>query len=353
MSGGVWLGFDAVDSWMFRDGRPFEQTDAGAAVAASVFPPFPPTLVGAVRALLWRRAPGGNWDKGKLGDGTNWQNGATLGPLQFGPPVVLHDNNTPVFPVPLHVVEGKDKQTKEKKLAFLRPADAVMHCDLGDVRLPAPVDDLEGIKTISDRWVTLDGMRAILGGRLPEKDHLVPVRDLWRTEERVGIGIDPGSRVVRESQLYMASHVRLQENVRLAVEMQGWDGAVPEKLTPLAGEHRMAEVQTLRQEITLPKPVGSKDGGIVLIAISPVAPDENGNIADLSQDKVISACTGRPLPVGGWDSQARGAIPLRRCWPAGSVWFLEGFEGTLPTSIGEAREWGFGRVLAGRWPQRG
>lgn len=354
---GVWLGFDAVDTWMFRDGRPFNQGDAGASVMRSVFPPFPPTLVGAVRALLWRRALGGaKWDdqiKRKLGNGTNWLKGATLGPLRFGSPLVLHDGQ-PVFPVPLHLVEGKVKDTNDRKLTFLRPADNVIHCDLGDKRLPTPAEALEGIKTISDRWVTQEGMERILNGKVPDKDQLIPTGKLWNTESRVGISIDPGTRVVRESQLYMASHVRLCENVRLAVEMQGWNAEVPNGLTPVAGEHRMAEVQALEKEIVLPEPVTpEKDGQIVLIAISPVAPDDKGNIPGLPGDKLMSACTGRPEPIGGWDSRAHTAIPLRRCWPAGSVWFLEGFEGEPPSAIGMATEWGFGRVLVGRWPHDG
>jgi len=357
----IWLGFDAVDTWMFRDGRPFDQGDAGASVARSVFPPFPPTLVGAVRAMLWRQTLGGKWDTSKLGDGTNWQqvkqdrqDEKVLGPLLFGPPLVLH-NGQPVFPVPLHLVEGKVKGRDEKRLTFLRPRKNSFKSDLGDkVQLLAPVEDLEGIKTISDRWVTQEGMERILNGKVPDKDQLIPTGKLWNTESRVGISIDPGTRVVRESQLYMASHVRLCENVRLAVEMQGWNAEVPNGLTPVAGEHRMAEVQALEKEIVLPEPVTpEKDGQIVLIAISPVAPDDKGNIPGLPGDKLMSACTGRPVPIGGWDSRAHAAIPLRRCWPAGSVWFLEGFEGEPPSAIGMATEWGFGRVLVGRWPHDG
>lgn len=349
MSGNKWLSFDNIDTWMFRDGRPFNQNDAGAAVAASVFPPFPPTLVGAVRALLWRHVLGGTWDGRKLGDGTNWQNSSTLGPLQFGPPLVLRDGK-PVFPAPLHLVEGKDEQTKKKRLTFLWPGKNGVKCDLDDnVCLPEPAEALEGIETITDRWVTLAGMKTILDGCLPEKTHLVPVKDLWQMESRVGIGINPETRVVREAELYMASHVRPCDNVRLAVEMQGWEGELPKGLTPLAGEHRMAGVQQVENP-GLPELATPEDGCIVLIAISPVAPDDKGNIAGLPEDKLVSACTGKPVPIGGWDSQGKKAIPLRHCWPAGSVWFLENFKGTPPASIGAATEWGFGRVLAAAWP---
>jgi CRISPR-associated protein Cmr3 len=46
----VWLSFEALDVWFFRDGRPF---DAGEAHRArSQFPPPPETMLGATRAIL-------------------------------------------------------------------------------------------------------------------------------------------------------------------------------------------------------------------------------------------------------------------------------------------------------------
>ena len=72
MSDRLSLKISAIDTVMFRDGKPFNQADAGASLAASVFPPYPPTLTGAVRAAIWNALGGRkeDWDKTLLGDGT-------------------------------------------------------------------------------------------------------------------------------------------------------------------------------------------------------------------------------------------------------------------------------------------
>lgn len=351
------VSFDAVDTLMFRDGRPFNQADAGASRAVSMFPPYPPTLVGALRAAQWRQS-GKAWDKDKLGDGTNWQDetNTTLGPMVFGAPLVLKDNE-PLFPVPLNVVEGK-RTNGSSALTFLKPGPA-RECDLGSAtRLPVPKDELEGIKPIENRWVTLAGMKAILDGRLPDDQQLVGVGDLWETEARVGVGITAETRTTDDGRLYMASHIRLRDGVKLGFTVSGTDGLAA-ALRPLAGEHRMAEIGAMDHGMPLPAPPKALDGGrYSIIQLSPLVlntmPGPGGTLEGLP-GTLVSACLGKPVPVGGWDSQNKRSIPLRLAVPAGSVWFIELGNGeTLDWSqykngIGVAAKWGFGQILIGKW----
>lgn len=343
---------DAADTLMFRDGQPFNQNDAGASEATSVFPPHPPTLVGALRAMLWQSLGGrkDDWDKTRLGSGTNWQIPSTLGPLRFSAPQLMYDKK-PVFPAPLHLVEG-DNSAGKKALTFLAPSGSYA-CDIGEVMLPSAMNtELQGLKTISDRWLTLEGMKAILQGKVPTKDQLVRKYDLWRMESRVGIGIDPGTRTTSDGQLYMASHVRMADRVLLRVGLEGWgEPAGFAQLRPVAGEHRMAFISNAAPP-SLPKQAVTAGDRFCIIALSPVVPihDENGTVSilGLSNDEIASACLGKPVPIGGWDSESRTSVPLRSCVPAGSVWFMKaGAE--IPTAIGTATEWGFGQVLIGKW----
>jgi len=335
------LTLDPVDTLMFRDGRPFEQTDAGASEALSVFPPWPPTLVGAIRAALWDSL--GAWDKARLGDGTDWQKPGTLGPLCFGPPVLVWKGEA-VFAAPLHLIEGR--KDEQPQLAFLRPGKE-RECDLGKVRLPEPATGgISGIKPVSDRWITKAGMARVLKGKLPDREHLLPLSELWRDEARVGIGIDPASRTTSDGRLYLARHVRPGADLRLHMTVKGWNGAFPPSPRPLGGEHRMASIGP-GEPPDLPS--GQPGDRLCLIAISPVVPEQDGRIEGLSPDNIVSACLGKPLPIGGWDSVNRRSIPMRNCYPAGSVWFVEGLE-PVPPKIGAATKWGFGRVLAGVWP---
>ncbi len=335
----------AVDTLMFRDGRPFNQNDAGASEAVSVFPPYPPTIVGAVRAALWRQA--GEWNK-DWGDGTNWQKN-DLGKLAFDAPILLKDGE-PVFPVPLHILEGKiEENGKEKDRTVLKPVSQY-ECDLGKVKLPIPQNsELFGLKTIEDRWVKMSGMEKILNGGVPAKNDLIKRNELWKIEPRVGIGIDPKTRGVKDTQLYMASHVRMRDNVSLHVSLKNCDIKLEKSLSPLAGEHRMAEIFVKDEAVKMPDNVTNfEDEKWCMIALSPVVPCECGTIGKFNNN-IISACLGKAQSIGGWDSQSKTPIPLRRCIPAGSVWFMKGNLDNIPASIGQATEWGFGQVLIGKW----
>ncbi len=349
------LHINAVDTLMFRDGRPFNQSDAGASEAVSVFPPYPPTLVGAVRAALWQGPLKGVWCSQKLGSGTNWQRDV-LGPLNFGAPILLKDGK-PVFPMPLHILEGKDEDGG-KHLTRLQPGPE-QNCDLGKVQLPVPTDNsLEGVKLIDDRWVNLAGMEKILNGCVPENGDLIERNKLWRTEPRVGIGIDVDkarktTRTTTDGNLYMASHVRMADNVSLYVKLGGWNDGFVNALRPMAGEHRMAEITT-GETVELPEQPKDLKGNYCAILLSPMVVDAIPKAGDKIDDlpgKLVSACLGKPVVIGGWDSNAKppGPIPLRNCIPAGSVWFMDGGDGNYPDAIGLATQWGFGQIMIGKF----
>ncbi|MBV1868047.1 MAG: hypothetical protein KUG69_09100 [Marinosulfonomonas sp.] len=352
-----------MDTLMLRDGRPFNQSDPGASRATSVFPPFPPTLVGAVRAALWAEL--GKWVPERLGDGTDWQVEGTLGPLSFGPPLVVF-NGTPVFPVPLHLLEGKD-QDDQPGLTFLVPGPA-RDCDLGpEIRFPRRILPLLGVKPIEDRWLTLAGMRKVQSGVIPDAADFIALDDLWAEEPRVGIGIERSTRTAGDGRLYLATHIRLGESTSLHIEVSGFSESEPssKRLQPLGGEHRMAELTFERDAATLLPNTGENlPENYCAIVISPLVlaelPTPGSSIPGLP-GQLISACIGKPLRIGGWNSQARNqagkrrgrALPLREAVPPGSVFFME-CDGTEKVSDAEITsglggEWGFGKILIGRW----
>ncbi|WP_321338132.1 type III-B CRISPR module-associated Cmr3 family protein [uncultured Cohaesibacter sp.] len=354
------LYLESIDTFMFRDGRPFNQVDAGASEASSVFPPWPPSIVGAVRAYLWRSVLSGQWDESKLGDGTNWQSGATLASLDFGAPLILH-HQKPVFPVPLHVVEGSlnnESEGEGKSFTHLRPSETNFATDLDEVPLPTHENRaLKHVKTLSDRWLTKEGMKKVLEGKaaeLSEDGDLIAKSYLWSEEARVGIGIDPSTRMTSDGRLYMATHIRLNNNVSLAVNLNGWtdtkNQAAP-SLQPVAGEHRMGEIRAEKDPIELPSiDLSERQNTYCLIAISPVVPDpqKGFSISGLDSEKILSACLGKPVSIGGWNSAQKRPIALRQCIPAGSVWFMKGNPPINGGKIGLAQKWGFGQVLVGR-----
>ncbi|MEO3430171.1 type III-B CRISPR module-associated Cmr3 family protein [Pelagibius sp. CAU 1746] len=364
MTEAVYLQIEALDTLMFRDGRPFNQADAGASEATSVFPPHPPSVVGAIRAALWRFL--GGWDETRLGDGTNWQDPATnLGPLRFAAPVV-HFRNTLVFPAPMHLV--KDGEGHSTRLLPGPP----LQCDLGTVRLPIPEEPLEGFKGAEDVWLTSRGLEAVLAGGMPAQDDWVAIEEIWQLESRVGIGIDTSTRRTDTTKdaggrLYMASHVRLSGSASLIVGYSGWNGASPFSesggLIPFAGEHRMAGIVPVDAPPALPKAprmLPQHDGKTLYTAylLSPCVLDGLGEVEASLKGSVVSACLGKAEPIGGWDSQSRCPVALRPALPAGSIWFMESDEppeeilALHGSHIGLAPEWGFGQVMIGAWEDK-
>ena len=363
-----------VDTWFFRSGVPFTADSAPQENVQSLFPPYPPTLVGALRAALargrgWKNR--GNWPReirDVLGDGPN-----DLGQVSIDGPFLLRDGQ-PLFPVPRHLLGITETDGWHPK-ALLRPGNPVQ-CDLGDeVCLPVvggSHSEVETLKTGEDQWLTSAGMTATLRGGLPDKDEIVPSSHLWSWEARIGLERDTKKRTAKEGMLYSTQHVRLAAGVSLGARVSGLpkDWKLPlEDLVPLGGEGRLAGLVTWDAELGIDPLPGDvlRGGKVVLIALSPLDIDHDVYVGkvpikELGGAHVVSACLDRPQRIGGWDSrpQSFGPVPIRSVLPQGSVLFCEmpdlerfkatGSMGSGFVRIGQRTEWGFGLAALGVWP---
>lgn len=356
------------DTLFFRDGRPFEQADDGLAAAASLFPPHPASLTGAMRAAL---ALGQGWDgrrawttelTGILGDGPAMEGGK----LRFGPPLLMRwiDNQwQALYPAPRHLIVRGTPQ--EWEFARLQPSCTTISTDLGCLH---PVLAPQGwakkeTRPATDWWLTAEGLRRVLtGASLSDlADHAVHTDALWRREPRVGLELDATSRTAVRGNLYAATHVRLQPGVALGVTVSGvptgWTAATR---IPLGGEHRYAHVEPLAPPPPLPTTVDKPDGDgwdrVCLTLLSPARPPKSWlqpGLLPESGVEILGACLGDPVPIGGWDSRAgasRGPQALRPFLPAGSCWFLRRHPGaTLPETLADSPDnrHGFGRYALG------
>ena len=361
-----------VDTWFFRDGTPFTAQSAPQENVGSLFPPNPPTVVGAVRAAL-ARANGwnsnGRWRESLcrvLGDGPR-----DLGALSFTGPFLLRDGH-PLFRAPRHLL-GSRGSDRWSPATFLRPGDPVV-CDLGDgVRLPELTSGGDGaaeLKPDSGAWLTSAGMNAVLAGRLPDTRDVVSSRRLWSDEPRIGLKRDGSTRTAKEGRLYSTRHVRLHNAVSLGVRIAGlppnWRPPFG-RLAPMGGENRLAECQQWNADLPLEPPSAhfKTTRKVALIALSPLDVEEGVQagkkpLDDLGGLRVVSACLDRPQRVGGWDSLTRRPLPLRSVLPPGSVLFCEiadamRFEAAFDRNngwvqVGSRQELGFGLVAPGVWP---
>ena len=364
-----------VDTWFFRDGTPFTARDAPQEDVGSIFPPNPPTVVGALRTALALRSGWsgrGRWGEdvtAVLGDGPE-----DLGKIAFDGPFLLRSNE-PLFPIPAHLL-GNVEEGAWQPRTFLRPGPPA-ECDLGArVRLPMQVIH-EKLKPASGQWLTRSGLNDVLNGRTPSANDVVSSGTLWSAEPRIGLKRDDKTRTAEEKMLYSTRHVRLAPGVALGVRVRGLpNGWTPyNRLVPFGGESRLAECLpwSEHKEMTFNGPWSEAaespraNTEVTLIALSPLDIDRSCYVGEepLSDIGVraISACLSRPQCIGGWDSLARRPLPLRPILPAGSVLFCEIEEpgrsiaalagrGGL-ARIGSRQEWGFGLVALGAWPKDG
>jgi CRISPR-associated protein Cmr3 len=324
-----------LDSWFFRDSTPFYMGASPQAGVRGVFPPYPSTVTGAIRAAL-ARSKGwngeGSWGqaiKDVLGDGPD-----DLGKLKLSGPFVVRCGQ-PIFSMPRHVVGHQNGDGRWVPTTLLRAGKSRISSDLGpSTRLPE-IAGLEGdAKTsewVAGSWITLGGLLRVLHEQMPAEADILHQDELWREELHVGIRRDLDSRATSEGALYSARHARLSRGVGIGVEIAGvpddWT-ILPGSLLPLGGESRLAECEPWDFDLSLELDQAARalSGWIMLIALTPAllecsALRGNCDLIAGTGLRVTCACVDRPVRIGGWDSLARKPLPLQNAVPCGTTLF--------------------------------
>jgi CRISPR-associated protein Cmr3 len=367
------------DTWFFRDGRPYNQGESNQADVVSQFPPPARTLTGASRAALARVY---GWD-GRSDWSSNNKIVAVLGSgaddlaaLQFSGPFLIRGGNA-LWPVPLHLL-GKQEGNKWMPTTFLRPSTKRNLTDKGqlnlpDIALPSEDDRRNSIKPSENHWVTAAGLGKIISGTLPDAADIISSKELWQIEHRVGLMRNDKTLQAEEGALYSPAYIRMAKDVELGVGLSGlpmdMDSVFP-ALFPLGGESRLAQCkcaplftgglpfpETIAQESFSP----DAEGYVLFVVLTLTPLPAFADIAtELGKGaEVVSACIGKPLKIGGWDSLKREPISLEPFHPAGSVWFCRMPAANFPAVfqrhgmwIGERRHaaHGCGQILIGNWP---
>lgn len=373
------ISFSPVDAWFFRDGRPHHAGEAGHNYVKSLFPPHAPTVIGTIRSALAR---GQDWEgrgawssdlHSTLGNGAH-----NLGTLRFTGPFVTHKRQT-LLPVPLHLLGGSGEQPNAARwtpTTFLAASETELECDLGNVRFPVPLNcskKVGQLKEPAGMWVTIDGYSRILRGEYPKQDFLFHSDQLWKTESRVGLARDHASRSAEEGKLYSPSFIRLHKEVQLAIWVDGIpdDWTIPD-LNAFGGESRLAYCKMETSERPLPEVPAEKIrecGRFTVSLLTPFLlpstsqgqqthPRLGDTLHSLSGARIVSACIGKPIRIGGWNSVHQEPEPLQAYLPAGSTWFCEltrpdALDSLLEKhgqTIGDRKPHGLGQIAIGAWP---
>ncbi|HEU0011864.1 MAG TPA: type III-B CRISPR module-associated Cmr3 family protein [Verrucomicrobiae bacterium] len=223
-------------------------------------------------------------------------------------------------------------------------------------------------------WWTVAQYRAYLGGESDntnDRFRSLPTDELWQSEHRIGVEINPASFAAAEGQLYAGSFLRAHAHTRFAAQLELGDARAATNGEAgqisnldwllLGGERRLARVwqkqvdnQPLPDffaDLKTPPAPPAADGPCLLkwVLVTP-AIFAHGNLPGwcwndtdglpvgqvrlgASQRKadrtalpghahLVSWCLGRPLTVSGWDVVEQRAKPTQLAVPAGSVFYF-------------------------------
>lgn len=342
----MWLFLEALDAWMFRDGKPFNAGEGH--LASSIFPPTAHTLQGALRTLLLDHlgVDLGTYLAGKahsdvydlVGNPRDPNN--PLGSFwMLGPFVARRYGNDsyqdPIeryVPLPQDVTATKDADLRfpTTSLKMLHPTNERIWVDgrylhtLDVVPEDEPPDDLWIAEGVFERY--LMGYDLTLGDCVHESD-------LFEREYRSGNAMDHTKRSVRaeEGMLYSGAFVRPAENVGLLV----W---VPDDIADvlpdqacwrIGGEGRSARLTKItdasRVSPQSPFDYGWRSEARAKVVFLTPAYFRYGWLPDAVWfvDALQAAALTRPTCLGGWDLAHHRPRPIRRYVPVGSVYYLE------------------------------
>ena len=343
--------FEPLDACFFRGAKPFNSGEGG--FLDSQFPPTAQTLAGVIRAAIGE-SMGVDWAAYRKGNQSNvaaviGKHADDAGKLGFVGPYVMKDSEQ-LYPVPLHLLYSG----KEGKWAKLQPSNKALPTlptDMGKKRLPKVEKQLDGAKPLESGWLRKADMLKVLQGGLPSA---APIKkdDVFASESRTGIGRDNHERKTKEGLLYFTRHVRLNDGVRLAMDVRGADEIDPASMLRLGGEGRMAHVQVQVNDAADSR-LGAHDGKDKAMIVLLTHADFGGRAEpDIKGLKVVSACVGKAVREGGWDYALKQPKPLKSLVPAGSVFFVEGDVRKLGTHIGERTRFGYGEIAVGIWEDK-
>jgi len=340
--------FEPLDSSFFRGARSFQQNEQG--FLESQFPPTAQTLAGVIRSAI-AESKGVDWQKFHEGKQQAiadliGKNAEHTGKLSFAGPYLFKDNER-LYPMPLHVLHSSKEDNQKNAWSKLAPSKEFYRTDMGEKCLPKVVNNVEGAKPLEDAWLDVENLKRVLNGAHPQKFYKQD--DLFAYENRTGIARDNKKRKTEEGALFFTRHIRLQEGVRLAMNVVGADDVTPASMLRLGGEGRMAHVTVADVVDARPSVNNNKTESFMLVLLT------HGDFKGQSEPnlpddlKIVSACVGKAVREGGWDYAKRKPKPLKSLVPAGSVYFIEGDASMLGNAIGERTAFGYGECVIGKW----
>lgn len=373
---------EPTEPLLFRTGRPFEAGES--TFASSLFPPTPETLQGAIRAAL-----AAHWDTTKSIEEVFLDKGLTsligrrgggYGRFRVSGIAIGRRKDTSVeriFKAPAHLITIEEKENKERML--LKPKKVsemkVKSSDLTDAGyFLFPMEEREGKREPFDYWLTESGLERVLRYDLQlSHDEIVRTEEMYQRESRLGIAMDNSRKTTQDGFLYQTQVVRMQPGYGFVVDIRLRNPKpqddIPYQESLLDDEQTRSALhflpdngwvmlggdrRTARFEVIASSTGGleQKKQGNLLYLATPASYDA-GWLPSRLAVRPITAAIDRYESVGGWELNPENGGGsnkiMRRCVPAGSVYFFnENVDVTQPLTD-EGMEIGYGITYTGEW----
>jgi len=251
-----------------------------------------------------------------------------------------------LMPLPADVVVSEDAPTNAR---YLRPT--ALHGSLASSQ-PLPLTPAlrqsTPAKAVSGLWLTAAGQRAWLAGEPIPAAHLLRAGDLWKTDSRLGIALDPVERRAADGQLYTTEAIALNRDVGFVASVSGAEDLLPgDGLLRLGGDGHAAAVSRPACEWPQPDFAALAAAGRFRLLLTTPGLFAEGWRPGLREGRLhfpgasarlAAASVPRLETLSGWDLAAGRPKPALRAAPAGSVYWFDEFTGDAAALEALSRE---------------
>ncbi len=304
----------ALDTLFFRDGKPFSMGDE--TWADGIFPPPPSVIYGALRTAYLSE------NIAELANANTQDDKTKNLIINF---CAFHSGDKFYYPCPLDVVEKKkqkDINKPEYTILNLEEKPENFYSSLG---LSFLLQAEEQVEEASGLMSEISLREYLHKNKIPK----TLKNNYLKEESKVGIGKNNLTNTSDEGMLYRVGMKRLA-NIGLAVGFSGVK-ITQNGLMRLGGEGKSVSFSSENSLPNIAMPEQLSEEYFKVYLATPAIFTEGWKPSDekVSGAKLIAACIGKPLYIGGFDMKPKDGNkarpkPMRRAVPAGSVFYYKG-----------------------------